>query len=159
MRYRRFLILGALAVAVLVAIVARSWVTVDETQFVLITEFGKPVVVYGDEPNETGLHLKPPWQSARAIDRRIQVFDPPPRETITGDKRNLEVASYVVWRVADPERFLRSAVTPESAEARLEERVAAALNNAVGRRDLASLASTDPKVWALDTLTEEVLAA
>lgn len=159
MRHRRLLILGTLIAVALVAVAARSWVAVDETQFVLITEFGRPVALYGDQPGETGLHLKAPWQSARAIDRRIRVFDPPPRETITGDKRNLEVASYVVWRVADPERFVRSAATPESAEARIEERVAAALNNAVGRRDLASLASTDPKVWALDSLTGEILAA
>src|SRR5439155_16267429 len=37
-------------------------------------------------------------------------------------------------------------------------RVSAALSNAIGRRDLASLASTDPTVWQLDTLTAEVLA-
>ena len=39
---------------------------------------------------------------------------------MTGDKRNLEVASYVVWRVGDPARFLRSAATLDAAEARLE---------------------------------------
>jgi membrane protease subunit HflC len=40
----------------------------------------------------------------------------------------------------------------------LEERVAAALSDAVGRRDLAALASTDPNVWGLDALTGEVVA-
>ena len=56
-----------------------------------------------------GCTSKWPWQSSRSIDRRLRVFDPPPRELITGDKRNLEVASYVAWRVVDPEKFLRSA--------------------------------------------------
>ena len=81
---------------------SRSFVIVDETEYVLVTEFGRMVAVYGDEPGEAGLHVKWPWQSSIAIDRRLRVFDPPAREMITGDKRNLEVASYVVWRVGDP---------------------------------------------------------
>ena len=75
---------------------------------------------------------------------------------ITGDKRNLEVASYVVWRVADPVLFLRASGSHELAEARLHERVSASLSDAIGRRDLSALASTDPKLWALDELTREV---
>jgi membrane protease subunit HflC len=78
---------------------------------------------------------------------------------ITGDKRNLEVASYVAWRVSAPERFVASSGSIEGAEARLNERVSAALSDALGHRELASLASTDPKVWRLDALTTEVLAA
>jgi membrane protease subunit HflC len=149
----------ALALATLIFVAARGWVIVDETQYVLVTEFGRPVALYGDQEGGPGLHLKWPWQSALEIDRRLQVFDPPAREMITGDKRNLEVASYVVWRVSDPNRFLRSAGTLAAAEARLDERVSAALSNAIGRRELASLASTDPRVWQLDALTGEVLDA
>lgn len=144
----------------IVAVIAlRSWVIVDETQYVVVTEFGRIVAVYGDQEGEAGLHGKWPWQAALAIDRRLRVFDPPPREVLTGDKRNLEVASYVVWRVGDPARFLRSAATHDAAEARLNERVAAALSNAIGRRELPALASTDPKFWQLDDLTGDVLAA
>ncbi len=91
-------------------------------------------------PGETGLHFKAPWQVALKIDRRLKVFEPPPREVITGDKRNLEIAAFVVWQVADPVLFLRAAGGPEMAEARLYERVAAGLSDAVGRRDLEALA-------------------
>lgn len=148
-----------LATALVVAALARSVCLVDETEFVVLTEFGRVVEVKGDDPGESGLNLKWPWQSTAAIDRRLQVFDPPPREVITGDKRNLEVGCYVVWRVGDPGVFTRSAGTFEGAEARLNERVSAALGDAIGRRPLAALASTDPKVWALDGLTAEVVAA
>jgi membrane protease subunit HflC len=89
----------------------------------------------------------------------LKVFDPPPREVITGDKRNLEIAPYVVWRVADPVAFLRGSVSPELAEARLNERVSAGLSDAIGRRDLAGLASTEAGKWALDELTRDVLNA
>lgn len=154
---RILLRLLALAVLLIVAaIAARSWVAVDETQYVLVTDFGRVVARYG--PGEAGFHAKWPWQSALPIDRRLRVFDPPAREAITGDKRNLEVTPYVVWRVAEPERFVRSAGNVASAEARLGERVSAALSNAIGSRTLAGLASIDPKTWALDGLTDEVRA-
>ena len=139
-RLRRFLFV-ALALGLLGVVALRSAVIVDETEYVLVTEFGRPVALYGDKSDEAGFHWKWPWQSSRSIDRRLRVFDPPPRELITGDKRNLEVASYVAWRVVEPETFLRSAGTLDVAEARLSERVAAALSHAFGSRDLATIAS------------------
>jgi membrane protease subunit HflC len=157
MRRTRRIALIMFALAALALLLVRSRVVVDETQYVLITEFGRPVVLYGAD--SSGIQWKWPWQESQSIDRRLQVFDPPSREMITGDKRNLEVASYVVWRVADPNRFLMSAGTLAAGEARLDERVSAALSNAVSRRDVASLASVDPKVWSLDAVTREVLGA
>ena len=41
----------------------------------------------------------------------------------------------------------------------MSERVSAGLSDAIGRRDLASLASTDATRWALDTLTSDVLGS
>ena len=151
--------LGFALLAILALVAVRSWVVVDETQYVLVTEFGRIVSIYGDQADEAGLHVKWPWQTAMAIDRRLRVFDPPSREVLTGDKRNLEVAGYVVWRVGDPARFLRSASTHDAAEARLNERVAAALSNAIGRVEMPALASTVPARWQLDALTRDVLAA
>ena len=139
---------------IIAGLAARSWVAVDEAQYVLVAEFGRVVARYG--AGEAGFHAKWPWQSAIAIDRRLRVFDPPAREAITGDKRNLELTPYVVWRVGDPERFLRSAGTVASAEARLGERVSAALSDAVGTRALEALASVDPTRWRLDALTDAV---
>ena len=126
--------LGLSLLAIVAAVALRSWVVVDETQYVVVSEFGRIVVIHGDQEDEAGLHAKWPWQAALAIDRRLRVFDPPPREVLTGDKRNLEVACYVVWRVGDPSRFVRSAATLDVAEARLGERVSAALSDAIGRR-------------------------
>lgn len=145
--------------AALAGIAVASLVIVDETEFAVVTSFGRVAAVYGDEPSEAGLHPKAPWQQAMKIDRRFRVFDPPAREVMTGDKRNLEVAPYVVWRVADPLVFLRGSGSPDLAEARLSERVSAGLSDAIGRRELASLASTDAARWALDALTREVLGA
>lgn len=146
-------------IAAVAGLAVSSFVVVDETEFAVVTSFGRISTIYGDQPAEAGLHPKAPWQSAIRIDRRFRVFDPPPREVMTGDKRNLDVAPYVVWRVADPVVFLRGSGGPDLAEARLSERVSAGLSDAIGRRELASLASTDASRWALDALTRDVLNA
>src|SRR5581483_5373893 len=86
------------------AAVWRSFVIVDQTEAVYVTEFGRPVRLL----NEPGFYTKWPYQSRRGFDKRLQLDTPPPREMLTRDKKNLEVAWYVSWRIADVDRFLRS---------------------------------------------------
>jgi len=145
--------------AALAGLATSSFVVVDETEFAVVTDFGRIAAVHGIDASGPGLHPKAPWQLAIKIDRRFRVFDPPPREVMTGDKRNLEVAPYVVWRVSDPVVFLRGSGGADLAEARLNERVSAGLSDAIGRRELATLASTDPARFALDDLSRDVLQA
>lgn len=152
-------VLGALALGLLLGLAYRCLLVVDETEYVVVVDFGRPIAVFGDEPGESGLHAKWPWHSSIEIDRRLRVFDPPAREVITGDKRSLEVGSYVAWKVADPQVFLRAAATVDSAEVRLGERVSAAVSDAIGTRPLASLASTASETWALDGVTAEIREA
>ena len=126
-----------LAMVGLIALVAtvRSVVIVDQSESVYITEFGRPVRLIA----APGLHFKWPHQSRRGFDRRLQVDAPPAREMLTRDKKNLEVAWYVAWKVADVDRFLRSVRTLPDAAARLEDMTASVLAAELGGRDLADL--------------------
>jgi membrane protease subunit HflC len=90
--------LVALVVALGAAVAAaRSVVIVDQAEVVYVTEFGRSVRLI-DEP---GLPGKWPYQSRRGFDTRLQLDAPPPREMLTRDKKNLEVAWYASWRIAD----------------------------------------------------------
>ncbi len=142
--------------AISLVLLGRCWFVVDETRFVLLSDFGRVVDVLGDDAAEIGPHLKWPWHATIEVDRRLQVTEPASREVITGDKRNLEVAPYVVWRVVDPTRFHQSTGGLVVAASRLEERITAAVSDALSRSTFETLASTDPKLWALDTLTESI---
>ncbi|MDR3636708.1 MAG: protease modulator HflC [Isosphaeraceae bacterium] len=126
-----------LAALVLLAVVAlaRSLVIVDQTEAVYVTEFGRPVRLL-DEP---GLHWKWPHQSRRGFDKRLQLDAPPPREMLTRDKKNLEVAWYVSWRIGDVDRFLKAVRTLPDASARLEDMAASVLAAELGGHDLADL--------------------
>lgn len=143
-------------VALAAIALARSIVLVDETESVIVTEFGRVVRVYGVETGEAGPHAKWPWQSARAVDRRLRVAEPAAREMITGDKRSLEVTLLVLWRVSDPLRFVQAAETPEAAERRIEERVTSALSAALGRVALRDLLGEAQGPSNLERLTETV---
>lgn len=127
------LLLGAIALIALV----RSAVIVDQAELVYITEFGRPVRLIA----EPGLHWKWPHRSRRGFDRRLQLDAPPPREMLTKDKKNLEVAWFVAWKIADVDRFLRSVRTIPDASARLEDMSASVLAAELGGRDLTDLVS------------------
>ena len=127
--------------------ITRSLVIVDQTESVFVTEFGRPVRLI----ERPGLHFKWPFQSARAFDRRLQLDTPPAREMLTRDKKNLEIAWYVSWRIADVEKFLRTVRTVPDAKARLEDMAASVLAAELGVHDLAGLVNVGGRSQ-LDTM-------
>jgi membrane protease subunit HflC len=130
--------------------------TVDRTEFVYLTQFGRPVETFdGADAGQAGLHVKWPWpvQSVQSLDRRLQYFDLPGAELLTRDpKRNtidktLTIDAYVCWRIADAggvDRFIRSVGTPQGAQAILGQRINSDLGAAVGQMELEDLVSTEP---------------
>ena len=153
-RYRNG-ILGA--VALLLAWAALF--TVRETEFVLVTEFGRPVRTV----TTAGLHVKWPYQYARYFDRRLRVYNPRPSEFLTRDKKNLVIENYVCWQIADPETFVKKVITETNAEARLHDVIWSGLSAALGNHDLESIVTPDPAktqaVEIFDRLTEQTASA
>jgi membrane protease subunit HflC len=135
-------------------IVWRSFVTVRETEFVLVTRFGAPVRTLTD----AGLHLKWFWESANFFDKRARVYNPTRSEFLTRDKKNLSIESYVLWRISDPEVFVQTVGDADSAEMRLHDVTWAGLAAEMGQHDLEDLISPvaeDVKTRTmLDRLTE-----
>ncbi|MGA3323340.1 MAG: protease modulator HflC [Terriglobia bacterium] len=124
-----------------------------ETEFALITQFGRPVRTVVN----AGLHVKWPFQSILRFDRRLRVYNPRPSEFLTRDKKNLVIENYVAWRIDDPDRFVKSVGDTASAEMRLHDIIWSGLSAALGTLDLESLVSASAdKVQAasmLDMLT------
>jgi membrane protease subunit HflC len=115
--------------------------TVDATEVAVITAFGRPVRTV-DTP---GLLLRAPWPLHEVIryDRRAQLLPVPPTEMLTRDKKNLVVEPYVVWRVADPARFLETTGTAERAQGWLSDLVVSRVAAALGQREFQELVGVD----------------
>ena len=129
-------------VVAVLAVVVFLWLTffsVRETEFVLITQFGRPLYTVKD----AGLHMKWFFQSANYFDKRLRVYNPRPSEFLTRDKKNLVIESYVAWRIQDPQKFVETVGDPIAAEMRLHDIVWSGLSASLGTHDIDSLISTN----------------
>jgi membrane protease subunit HflC len=144
-----------LLIPLLLWLAYQSVFTVDASEYVYLTQFGRRVEVYdGDDPDEAGLHFKWPWpvQSVQRFDRRLQAFDLPGAELLTRDPRGntidktLTIDAYVLWRIAGKEgadQFVRSIGSAAGAQQVLGQRVASELGAAVAQMELDDLVSID----------------
>ena len=145
---------------------------VDETQQVIITQFGDPV---GDAITEPGMHLKVPFiQQANFFDRRFLEWDGDANQVPTRDKRFIWVDSYARWRISEPLRFFQRVRDELGAQSRLDDILDGETRNAVARHDLvevvrstnrqpdASLLESEEETAILETVErgrQEVIAA
>jgi membrane protease subunit HflC len=71
-----------LAIVLIGLLVYSSCFFVDQTEYVYVTEFGKPVRLCV----EPGFELKMPYQAVRRLDRRLQMYAPSGSQMLTRDR-------------------------------------------------------------------------
>src|SRR5215471_14584292 len=136
-RYRRhYQVVGSIAALVIFYL---TLFAVRETEFVLVTQFGRPVRTITD----AGLHAKWPFQTAMYFDRRLRTYNPRPSEFLTRDKKNVVIENYVVWKIQDPNRFVQAVGDPTAAEMRLHDIIWSGLSAALGTHDLESIVGVE----------------
>ncbi len=148
---RRAIVIVMLVLVALLAIY-RTFFTVDETQYAIVTLFGRPVRTIA----HAGLQVKWPWQSLLTFEKRLLIYNPRPSEFLTRDKKNVVVDNYVCWRIADPNRFLQTVNDITGAEMRLHDTVWSAAAAALGATDLSALVSINPEELKLTELMRQV---
>ena len=148
-------ILGILIV--LVYVLTKAFVAVDITEIVVITQFGKPVRVV----SEAGLTVKwpDPVQSVIRLDKRLQALDSNVGEFLTGDKKNLVLSNFIVWRILDAKKFIQSVKDMSSAETRLSDLVGSELGMAIGTYPLSSFLTTDERGTKIPEISGKVARA
>src|SRR3984893_16920069 len=129
-----------------------TFFTIRETEFVLITQFGRPLYTVTD----AGLHMKWFFESASYFDRRLRIYNPRPSEFLTQDKKNLVIESYVTWRIQDPKRFVETVGDPVAPEMRLHDIVWSGLSAALGTHDLESIVSTNLETVKAATMMDQL---
>jgi membrane protease subunit HflC len=144
-----------IAIFATVVLASLSLYTVSETEFALITQFGRPVRTI----TQAGLHAKWFFQTALRFDKRLRIYNPPPSEFLTRDKKNLVIENYVAWRIEDPSRFVQSVGDVPSAEMRLHDIIWSGLSAAFGNEDLDSLVSTDREKLQSTAILDAITAS
>ncbi|MBN8930200.1 MAG: HflC protein [Rhodospirillales bacterium 69-11] len=114
--------------------------TVQQTEQVLITQFGKPVRMI----TAPGLHVKSPIQTVISFDRRLLNVELPGEEVILGDQRRLIVDSFTLFRISDPLHFYQAVGAQQDiVRGRLNSIVTSALRRVLGNHKLIDVLSAD----------------
>jgi membrane protease subunit HflC len=140
--------LGGAAAALLAILVFGCAYTVDQTEQVVLTQFGRPV---GEPINSNrgggsgpGLRFKIPFvQQANRFEKRILEWDGPPNEMTTRDKLYVVVDTFARWRIVDPLVYFQSLRDERSALSRSDDIIGSETRNVIARHDLIELVRSD----------------
>ena len=113
---------------------------VDETQLAIKTRFGKPV---GNSITTPGLRMKVPFvDRVEYFERRLLVFDAPPRDLFTQDEERLKIDVFARARIFDPLKFWTTVRTEEEAATTAIGIIASELRQEIGRNTLPQIIAT-----------------
>ncbi len=127
---------------------------VDEREYVVITQFGEPIKAV----KKAGLNWKwpDPIQSVNRYDNRLKTYELGETEYLTEDKKNVMVDSYVVWKIDDPIKYMRTVKNRTGAETRLADILSSEIGIGAGKFDLSSLISIEPEKIKFGQMMVEV---
>jgi modulator of FtsH protease HflC len=130
-----------------IIVLSSSAYVIDETEQVIITEFGKPVgTPINSDPNvkEAGLHFKKPFiQTVNRIEKRVMEWDGPATEMPTRDKLYITVDNFARWRISDPKKYFESLRETRTALSRLDDAIGGATRSIIAKYDLIEVIRTD----------------
>ncbi|NGP88394.1 protease modulator HflC [Fodinibius halophilus] len=156
--YKSIALLVILGLAVLIGL--DGFYIVDETEQVIITQFGDPV---GDAVTEPGMKLKIPFmQTANYFDERYLEWDGDRNQVPTKDKKFVFVDTYARWQITDPLQFFKRLRDERGAQSRLDDILDGETRNAIASHDLVEVvrsSNRDPESDATITdIVEDSLA-
>ncbi len=150
MKYAGYILAAILFAALLV--VSGTLYVVNETEQVIVTQFGKPV---GGAITEAGLHWKIPFiQKVNTFDKRWLEWDGFPNQIPTQDKKYIHVDTYARWRIADPLLFFQSVRDERGAQSRLDDILDGETRNAIANFPLIEIVRATDRVLPVDTVSE-----
>jgi membrane protease subunit HflC len=133
--------------------VTGAFYIVNETDQVVLTQFGKPV---GDPVTTPGLKVKVPiLQKANFFDKRFLEWDGDPNEVPTKDKRFIYVDAYARWQITDPLKFFQRLRDERGAQSRLDDILDGETRNTVAKHELLEVVRSTNRPFEEDEFVEE----
>lgn len=125
MRTKALLIL----IAVIVIALFSSAYVVDETEQVVLTQFGRAI---GESKREPGLYLKiPVIQQANYFPKNLLEWDGDAGQVPTLDKTFIVVDTFARWKIVDPLKFFQTVNNMTGGLGRLDDIIDSAVRNFV----------------------------
>jgi len=113
--------------AIIAFVVYSAAYTVDETEQVVITQFGR---IIGEPQKDPGLKFKIPFiQKANYFNKNLLDWDGDPGQIPTLDKRFIWVDTFARWKIVDPIKFFQTVNNRFNAIGKLNDIVDPAVRN------------------------------
>ncbi len=135
--------IGGVLIVVLAAILFTGSVyVIDETQQVVITQFGR---IVGDAKKDPGIEFKIPFiQKANFFPKNLLEWDGDPGQVPTKDKTYIWVDTYARWRISDPIVYFQTVKDEFAALKRLDDIIDPAVRDLISSYPLVeSVRNTD----------------
>ncbi len=142
---KKFLLISILTVFVLAYF---SFYTVDETEFVVVTQFGKPI----STKNESGLYFKLPYQSLNYFDKRIEISETPAVQFLLKENKPIIISTFIAWRIKKPLLYFQTIGKLNSPVSKLVDMLNSSLGNMIGLYTSEELINTDVSKLKITTL-------
>ncbi len=143
--------------SVLGIVLVNSAYVVDETQQIVITQFGEPV---GQPIQDPGLHFKVPFiQELHSFDRRILNWNGDPSEIPTVDKKFIGVDTTARWRIDRPLVFLQTMRNEKNAQSRLDDIMDGITRNYITKYNLVDVVRSTNEILKIENENEDSLGS
>ncbi len=135
----QLIVLAAVGFVGLILLLGSAY-SVNETEQVILTQFGKPV---GGAITNAGLHFKLPFvQDVNRLEKRVMRWDGRPSEMPTKDKTYIVVDAFGRWRISDPKQYFLRLRDERSALSRLDDILGSEIRNAIAKHELIEVIRT-----------------
>ncbi len=150
-------VLLALAV-VIIFITSMVTFQVKQTEYALLKTYSGKLVKY-----EPGLHFRWPFiNQVWRHDNRIQCYELAvghDEQYMTSDNQQIVISTYVLWKVGEPETFLRALDSTDAAERKLSDEVRGARSAIISKYSFKEMVSPKEGSKTLSNIENEMLAA
>ncbi|HUV49440.1 MAG TPA: protease modulator HflC [Anaerolineae bacterium] len=127
--------------------------TVDETEQVVVTQFGRVVGVPKTEP---GIYFKVPFiQHATYFPKNLLAWDGDPGQIPTLEKTYIWVDTFARWKIVDPVKFFQTVNNTVSALRRLDDIIDPAVRNFITSYKLIETVRTSNREMEAFEITAE----
>jgi len=130
--------LGSILSLVFILILFNSFIyKLNETEQVIITQFGKPV---GKAIKTPGLHMKIPFiHDVNRFEKRFLEWDGDSKEIQTVGKRFIKVDTYARWKISNPLLFFQRVKNENGAHSRLDDILEGETRDVIAKHTLEEL--------------------
>ncbi len=133
-------VLKILILILLIITFTNTAYVVKENEYAYITRFSR----FEKIRDTAGLHFKVPMlDKVEKIPQYRMMYDIPPSEVLTGDKKTLVVDNFAVWQIDDPVTFMRTVSRISEMENRIDAVVYNAVKNTLGTMNQTDVINSD----------------